>query len=156
MYEQCLQNYIIIYKNSQNRREKTSNNFDELANYRKQLGLPPAGSETDRSTIAKLEISNCAFFGINSGSNPYSRKVTLKVNPISKTHAEADAFQQAADAGVRGGKARLIVDRELCAACGIRGGVNSMAWQLGIEELEIVTPSGTKMITVKPPKRRRG
>jgi len=40
-----------------------------LANYRKQLGLPPAGSETDKLTIAKLEISNCAFFGINSNSD---------------------------------------------------------------------------------------
>jgi hypothetical protein len=30
-----------------------------------------------------------------------------------------------------------------------------MAWQLGIEELEIVTPSGSKTIIVKPPKTRR-
>jgi hypothetical protein len=47
------------------------------------------------------------------------------------------------------------VDRELCDACGLRGGVNSMAWQLGIEELEIITPSGSKKIIVKPPNRRR-
>ncbi|MBO1346314.1 MAG: hypothetical protein EBE86_002420 [Hormoscilla sp. GUM202] len=111
--------------------------------------------EADRSTIAKLEISGFSFFGINSGSNPNSREITLRVNPITKTHAEADAFQQAADAGVRGRKARLIVDRDLCAACGLRGGVNSMAWQLGIEELDIVTPSGSKTIMVKPPKTRR-
>ncbi len=137
------------------RRRKTNNIFKELAQYRRQLGLPPAGSEADRSTIAKLEVSDRSFFGINSSSNPYSREITLRVNPITKTHAEADAFQQAADAGVGGGKARLIVDRDLCAACGIRGGVNSMAWQLGIEELEIITPSGTKTITVKPPKTRR-
>ena len=38
-----------------------------------------------------------------------------------------DAFQQAANAGIRSGKARLIVDRDLCADCGIRGGVNSIA-----------------------------
>jgi len=48
----------------------------------------------------------------------------------------------------------LIVDRDLCDACGIRGGVNSMAWQLGIEELEIITPSGSKVIIPQPPKRR--
>jgi hypothetical protein len=30
-----------------------------------------------------------------------------------------------------------------------------MAWQLGIEELEIITPSGNKKIIVKPPNRRR-
>lgn len=129
--------------------------FNELAEYRQRLGLPPAGSETDKSTIAKIEIAGQSFFGINSGSNPNSRQITLNVNPITKTHAEADAFQQVADAGIRGGKARLIVDRDLCAACGIRGGVNSMAWQLGIEELEIITPNGSKTITVKAPNRRR-
>ncbi|MEG4985002.1 deaminase [Microcoleus sp. BR0-C5] len=129
--------------------------FDELGAYRQSLGLPPAGSEIDKSTIAKLEIAGQSFFGINSGSNPNRRQITFNVNPITKTHAEADAFQQAADAGIRGGKARLICDRELCAACGLRGGVNSMAWQLNIEELEIITPSGSKTITVKSPNRRR-
>jgi hypothetical protein len=105
--------------------------------------------------MAKLEIGGQSFFGINSSSNPQSRQITFHVNPITKTHAEADAFQQAADASIRGGKARLIVDRELCDACGLRGGVNSMAWQLGIEELEIITPNESKTITVKPPNRRR-
>ena len=118
--------------------------FDQLAAYRQSLGLPPAGSETDKSTIAKLEIAGQSFFGINSGSNPNRRQITFNVNPITK-----------ADAGIRGGKARLICDRELCAACGLRGGVNSMAWQLNIEELEIITPSGSKTITIKPPNRRR-
>ncbi|MBD1809285.1 hypothetical protein H6F98_28065 [Microcoleus sp. FACHB-SPT15] len=135
-------------------KEKTISIFEELAEYRQRLDLPPAGSEIDKSTIAKLEIGGQTFFGINSGSNPHPRQITFKVNPITKTHAEADAFQQAADAGIKGGKARLIVDRDLCAACGIRGGVNSMAWQLGIEELETITPSESKTITVKPPNRR--
>lgn len=134
--------------------EKKQNIFDELSQYRQQLELPPAGSETNKSTIAKLEIGGQTFFGINSSSNPTPRQITFYVNPITKTHAEADAFQQAADAGIRGGKARLIVDRDLCAPCGIRGGVNSIAWQLGIEELEIITPSGSKVIIPQPPKRR--
>lgn len=128
---------------------------DELAEYRKSLGLSPAGSQADKSTIAKLEIGGKSFFGVNSSDNPYPREIKFNVNPITKTHAEADAFQQAYDAGVKGGKARLIVDRDLCAACGLRGGVNSMAWQLGIEELEIIAPSGIRTIIVKPPKIRR-
>ena len=74
--------------------------FQELADYREQLGLPPAGSETDRSTIAKLEIDGVTFFGINSSSNPTQRQITLRVNPISRTHAEADAFQQAFNLGL--------------------------------------------------------
>jgi hypothetical protein len=110
---------------------------------------------TDKSAIAKLEVGGQSFFGINSSDNPYSREIKFHVNPITKTHAEADAFQQAYDAGIKGGKARLIVDRDLCTACGLRGGVNSMAWQLGIEELEIIAPSGSKTIIVKPPKTRR-
>lgn len=123
--------------------------FRDLGEYREQLGLPVAGSEDDRATIAKLEISNTEFFGINSASNPNRRPITLTVNPISRTHAEADAFQQAFDAGIRGGRARLIVDRDLCRACGQNGGVKGMARQLDLEELEVISPSGRQMIKLK-------
>jgi MafB19-like deaminase len=123
--------------------------FSSLAEYRQTVGLPPAGSENDYSTIAKLEIGDRVFFGVNSGSNPNSRSITLRVNPISRTHAEADAFQQAFDAGVNGGKARLIVDRDLCRACGQNGGVRGMARQLDIEELEIISPSGRQIISLQ-------
>jgi hypothetical protein len=123
--------------------------FQELAAYREQLGLPPAGSEIDRDTVAKLEIGGMVFFGVNSSSNPTRRQITLRVNPISRTHAEADAFQQAYDLGIRGGKARLIVDRDLCRACGQNGGVKGMARQLDIEEIEIISPSGYQLISLK-------
>ncbi|AFY50289.1 hypothetical protein Nos7524_4540 [Nostoc sp. PCC 7524] len=129
--------------------------FDDLAEYRQHLGLPPADSETDGSTIAKLEIDGQTFFGVNSSSNPYRRQITLKVNNISRTHAEADAFQQVLDAGIKAAKARLTVDRDLCRACGLQGAVNSMAYQVGIEELEIITPSGSKSMKVTAPKTRR-
>jgi MafB19-like deaminase len=123
--------------------------FQELAAYREQLGLPPAGSEIDRDTVAKLEIGGMIFFGVNSSSNPTRRQITLRVNPISRTHAEADAFQQAYDLGIRSGKARLIVDRDLCRACGQNGGVKGMAKQLDIEELEVISPSGYQLISLK-------
>lgn len=123
--------------------------FQELAEYRQQLGLPIAGSESDRTTVAKFEIGESGFFGISSGSNPNRRRITLTVNPISRTHAEADAFQQAFDAGVKGGQARLIVDRDLCRACGQNGGVKGMARQLDLEELEVISPSGRKVIKLK-------
>jgi MafB19-like deaminase len=123
--------------------------FQELAAYREQLSLPPAGSETDRDTVAKLEIGGMVFFGVNSSSNPTRRQITLRVNPISRTHAEADAFQQAYDLGIRGTKARLIVDRDLCRACGQNGGVKGMARQLDIEELEVISPSGYQLISLK-------
>lgn len=125
------------------------NPFQELAEYRRQLGLPIAGSESDRATVAKLEIGDSSFFGVNSGSNPNPRQITLTVNPISRTHAEADALQQAFDAGLKGGRARLIVDRDLCRACGRNGGVKGMAKQLDLEELKIVSPSGGEVIKLK-------
>ncbi len=123
--------------------------FQELADYRQLLGLPPAGTEQDRATVAKLEIGGEVFFGINSSSNPNRRPITLTVNPISRTHAEADAFQQALDSGLRGGRARLIVDRDLCRACGQNGGVKGMARQLDLDELEIISPSDRQTITLK-------
>jgi hypothetical protein len=126
-----------------------NNVFQELAQLREKLGLPPAGSDNDRSTIAKLEIGERGFFGINSSSNPKQRQITLKINIISKTHAETDAFQQAFDLGIRGGKARLIVDRDLCRACGEKGGVKGLAKQLDLDKLEIISPSGTEIIVLK-------
>jgi hypothetical protein len=57
-----------------------------------------------------------------------------------------DAFQQASNANMRGGTGRLFVDTELCKACGQNGGVRSLARQLGLDSLEIVTPSGTIII----------
>jgi MafB19-like deaminase len=126
-----------------------ANIFQELAQFRRQLGLPVAGSEDDFATVAKLEIGDNGFFGINSANNPNRRTITLTVNPISRTHAEADAFQQALDAGATGDWARLIVDRDLCRACGRNGGVKGMARQLGLKELEVISPSGRETIELK-------
>lgn len=123
--------------------------FQDLAEYRRQLGLPLAGRESDHSTVAKLEIGGKSFFGVNSSSNPNPRPITLKVNPISRSHAEADALQQAFDTGARGGRARLVVDRDLCRACGQNGGVKGMARQLDLEELEVISPSGREVIQLK-------
>jgi hypothetical protein len=35
--------------------------WDDLAEYRKSLSLPPTGSESDKSSIAKLEIDGQSF-----------------------------------------------------------------------------------------------
>ncbi len=100
--------------------------------------------------IAKLEIGDGSFFGINFGNNPYCSQncwqITIQVNAITKQHAEADAFQQAIDAGITGEKARLIVDRDLCRACGENGGLKSIVKQLAISELEVIAPSGRQII----------
>ena len=94
-------------------------------------------------------MGGSVFLGISAGSNPKRSKITLKINPISRTHAEADAFQQAFDAGLRGGRARLTVDQDLCRACGQNGGVKGMARQVDLEEIEILSPSVRQTITLK-------
>jgi hypothetical protein len=50
-------------------------------------------------------------------------------------------FAQAARAAAYGGKGRLVVDRPLCKACGQNGAIKSMASRMGLESLEIVTPT---------------
>lgn len=120
--------------------EKTiEQHFEDLAKYREEHGMPVAGSSEDNvkgsaRTVAKLVVGDKEFIGTNAhGRKP----ITLKVNSISITHAETDVFQQAKDAGISGGKAVLIVDREVCPPCGLRGAVKSMAKQLGLTEVEI-------------------
>jgi deoxycytidylate deaminase len=70
----------------------------------------------------------------------------MAVNAITRTHAEADVFQQALNAGAKGGNATLYVDRALCAACLQNGGVRSMARQLGVDQVTMITPQGTQII----------
>lgn len=111
--------------------------LDDLAKLRNELGL-----QHGEGTLARLDVGGHRFYGINAHGQP----VSLKTNVITATHAEADAFQQAAKAGVHGGQGRLYVDRDLCRACGPSGGVRGLARQLGLEELEVVTPSGIQII----------
>ena len=111
----------------------------DLAKKRAELGLP-AGE----GTLARLDVGGKRFYGINAHGQPVA---PLGVNAISATHAEADAFAQAARAGMKGGSGTLYVDRALCSSCGTFGGVRSMARQLGLESLEVITPSGTFTIT---------
>lgn len=54
--------------------KKIQNVFDELAACRQRLGLPPAGSETDRSTIAKLEIADRSFLASTLAAIPIADK----------------------------------------------------------------------------------
>jgi hypothetical protein len=120
--------------------EKVAEEFDglaDLAKFRAGLGL-----KAGEGTLARLEVDGKAFYGINAHGQP----ITMGVNAISRTHAEADAFQQALNAGVKGGNATLYVDRALCAACGQNGGVRSMARQLGLSQVTVITPQGTLVV----------
>ncbi|MBC7701783.1 MAG: hypothetical protein H7225_15435 [Massilia sp.] len=119
------------------RAAKAFDGLADLAKFRAGLGL-----KAGEGTLARLEVNGQVFYGINAHGQP----VTMGVNAITRTHAEADVFQQALNAGARDGNATLHVDRALCAACGQNGGVRSMARQLGLNEVTVITPQGTKII----------
>lgn len=83
------------------------------------------------------------FYGISG----HGQEIKLTVNPISRTHAETDAIQQAANRGVSGA-ATLYVDHPegLCGACGRSGALRSIARQAGLTSLTVVSPSGVQVI----------
>ncbi|HWM10484.1 MAG TPA: deaminase [Solirubrobacteraceae bacterium] len=114
--------------------------MDSLARFRRQRDLPAAGAANDRSTVARLDIGNESFYGINAHHEP----INLRVNAQSRTHAEGGAFQLAAGSleASRETRGVLFVDRELCRACGHYGAVRSLAQQLGLLHLDVYTPTG--------------
>jgi RHS repeat-associated protein len=116
---------------------------DDLASFRKDLGLPPAGSPSDKSTLAMMEVDGQKIYGINAHGQPVSG-----VNAISKTHAEIDVLNQIKQQGidVRGQNLTMYVDRDPCLACGQNGGIRSMASQLEIKQLTVIGPSGPTVI----------
>ncbi|HEX6623913.1 MAG TPA: RHS repeat-associated core domain-containing protein [Pyrinomonadaceae bacterium] len=118
--------------------------LDDVARFRSGLGPVPGGGRPDGGVIARLDVGGQSFYGMNAHGQP----VTMRVNNISRTHAELDAFQQAYNSGVRGGTGTLYVDAPLCGACGRSGAVRSLARQLGLQRLVIVTPGG--VVTIIP------
>lgn len=111
--------------------------LEELAALRSALNLPPPGPGS--RTLARLDVGGKSFVGWSANNN----KISLKVNPVSKFHAEADVFQQAYNAGAKGERATLYVDypNGLCGACAHPGGVDLLAQQLGVRELTMVGPN---------------
>ncbi len=110
----------------------------DLATFRSELGLAEG-----QGTLARLSVGEQSFYWINA----HGQELSIRVNAISATHAEADAFNQAFRSGVQGGEGTLVVDCALCPACGQNGAVRSMAQQLGLESLKVVTPGGVTVFT---------
>jgi deoxycytidylate deaminase len=143
----CLYNYT---KNTNKYIDALGLSFDDLAKERERRNLPIAGSENDKSTVAKLEIGDKSYYGVNKGDQHPKTSMTLeKINAITVTHAEADAVQQAINAGEKGSAktAILWVDRDPCPSCGKNGGLRSLARNLGVDELIVHSPSETRKYT---------
>jgi deoxycytidylate deaminase len=77
--------------------------------------------------------------------------IDIPVNAGTRTHAEADAFQQAKDHGVKADTAYWYVDHELCAFCGDSGGLGSLLRGTGIRQVIVVDPTGRYLITAARP-----
>ena len=118
--------------------------FAEHAQMRAALGLPRAGSLGDNATLARLTANEEVIWGINA----HGQSIELSVNAISRTHAEADVFNQAYRLASEG-EAVLIVDRSLCDACGRYGAVRSMANQVGFNSLYVITPQGAAPVRLR-------
>ena len=120
---------------------KYATDFDDLAAYRRQQGMPIAGSAEDKHTAAKLIIGDNVYYGRNGHGKQNKVTSVFTVNPQTATHAEGDVFYQAKMAGNTNTTAVLITDRCACRACGFNGGIRSLAKQMGITDLTIVSPS---------------
>ena len=126
--------------------QKALSGLDDLAARRAALGAPPAGPGVS-PTLSRLDIE-----GMRRplyGTSGHGRDVTLRVNAISRTHAETDVLQQLANlGGANGARGTMYIDYPpgLCKACGKNGAVLSMARQVGLSELKVVWPGGSKVL----------
>ena len=118
----------------------------DLAAMRKRLGLGPNTGQKGVPTVTRLDIGGETFYGISA----HGQKITLRVNPVSRTYAEADVFQQAANSGVKARTATLYVDYPtgLCGYCGQSGAVRGMARQLGLDRVTVVYSGGSYTMAV--------
>ncbi|MFC0432206.1 RHS repeat-associated core domain-containing protein [Kutzneria buriramensis] len=109
--------------------------LDALAKLRQSLGSPSG----DDVVLSRLDVNGQQYFGINGHGQNYPRPAG--VTPQSMTHAEGDAFGQAARAGVRGGNGTLYVDGlDPCGYC--RSSLAGYAKNLDLDTLTVVGPDG--------------
>ena len=127
--------------------------FDELAQIRQQRGMPNTGNRAADGVVAKLEINGQEFFDVNGhgkGDGATWERLAEEAqaagrearmpNLQSQRHAEGGVFFQAAPAGVRGGRAHLFVDADVCG-CATSQGIRNMLRCLGIDEVIVHTPN---------------
>jgi RHS repeat-associated protein len=117
----------------------------DLASRRAKLGAPDAGPGVS-PTLSRLDVDG---MGSLYGVSGHGRDVTLRVNPISRSHAETDVLQQLSNlGGAKGTRGTMYIDYPggLCGACGRSGAVKSMAGQVGLTELTIIWPGGKRVL----------
>jgi hypothetical protein len=173
--------YIDINKNKQEIEELS---LEYVSKLRKELGLPSLEEDVilvknkilkSGNTVAVLEVDGKRIWGRNGwgddspkkyqemdkewfDSRPPKQKGT---NWATKYHAEGDVFwhlyKYRKKNKILGGKAVMAVDRPLCNYCKPSGsdGVRQMMAEVGLEELEVISPSGTEILKVDKEKLRK-
>lgn len=111
--------------------------------------MPDAGSADDKHTAAKLIMGDDVYYGRNEHGKQNEVANVFTVNPQTATHAEGDVFYQAKMANNTSSSAVLITDRRACRACGFNGGIRSLAKQMRVTDLTVVSP-GHEPIKFKP------
>lgn len=141
------------------------------------LKLKQSGVLKNEQTVAVLESDGVQIWGRNGwgadvGGYTQLRNEWMKgtlgrngeirgkdaVNNQTRYHAEGDVFFHLylyrKQHKIIGGKARLVVDRPFCDACGPDGGVRSLVEEVGLDELEVITPNGKEIIKPRPEEKR--
>jgi hypothetical protein len=139
-------------------------NLDTVAKVRKELGLPSIADDVGKrkNTVAVLEADGKQIWGRSGwgrdvgGYDEIKLAWKGKINPISRTHAEADAlfelYRLRLKSGITGGKATMAADRPPCTPCGQNKGIRSAVRNAGLDELELIypgAPGGREIIRVK-------
>lgn len=122
--------------------------FDFLHGLRGDLGMAP-----NAGALVYLEIGTTFTYGYNAHGAHEQVRQTLGPNVITATHAEGLAFYMAYLQGVRSGTGTLYVDRSLCDACGLNGGVRTMVRNLGLSRLtvyELLEGGGIRISEILP------
>ncbi len=133
--------------------------FADVARYRAELHLPPAGAlvpVADTSTLCKLIISGQTIWGINRTTGGRPQNVLMMYNELAKCcnpsgkgaasatldHAEADTIFQAFDRNISAATAVMYCDRPLCNYC--RTSLANLLCLAGIKTLTWVGPNDTR------------
>jgi hypothetical protein len=139
-----------------------------LARERKSLGLPPAGSKEDESTLVKFVVSGKTIWGINKGTAGLAEEKLAEYNQLAACcnpqgnvaheqvtwHAEADAIFQAFDKKIMASSGVMYCDHKLCGFCG--KSLRNLLCLIGLKTLTWIGPSKTDpkqyvTITFEPP-----
>jgi hypothetical protein len=129
--------------------------LDRMAAGRQRMGMALLGTaEGDGQVLAKVIVDRRVAWGRNKLAREAEPVYVLKrPNIASLEHAEGEALNGLAlrRISTQGRRATLITDVEPCDWCGRNGGINSLAWQLGLKELDIISPSGRRFLKVYEP-----